>query len=64
MLFEVVCSPFTGLTSTRTFSGSPGGSVLKSLNVTVFVSPGSITGIVPVLTIGFGCVGIVSVTWI
>ena len=63
-LFVVFCSPLTGFTSTFTDVLLPIGIVGKSLNVTVFVSPGSITGMVAVLTIWVGDAGMVSVTWI
>src|SRR5262245_4599638 len=61
-LLPVFVSPGTGCTSTWTVVSSPNGKSGKSPNVTVFVSPGSITSIVPVFVIGFVCPGIVSFT--
>ncbi len=59
----MLVSPGTGFTLTCTLTFSPNGKSGKSENVTILVSPGSITSIVPFFTIGVGCAGMVSVTF-
>src|SRR5262245_10671686 len=64
VLLVVFVSPGTGSTSTLTVVCSPNGTRAPTANVTAFVSPWSMIGIVAVLTIESGCLGIVSVTLI
>src|SRR5262245_34405148 len=64
VLLVVFVSPGTGSTSTFTDVCSPNGTSAPTLNVTAFVSPGSMIGRVAVLTMESGCFGIVNVTLI
>src|SRR6266571_1291042 len=64
VLFEVVFSQGTGFTRTLTevFAPNGGWPLFATLNVTVFVSPDWMIGIVSVAVIGVGVFSIVSVT--
>ena len=63
-LLSAFASPSTGCTSTFTVVSVANATWPRSLNVTVFDSPGLIESIVFVATIGDGCCSIVSVTLI